>query len=58
MKSEENRKARVLGVDLVDGMPDYKKTPEENWEEYRKRYYEVYGIWLPTYEEAKQEMNA
>lgn len=55
MKSKENKK---VGVDLVDDMPDYQKTSEENWEEFRRRYYEVYGIWLPSYKEVRQKMNA
>lgn len=49
MKSEFNNEKRnyesskIIGLDLVDMMPDYTKTFEENWEEYRKRYYKVFG---------------
>jgi len=32
-----------IGFDLVDFVPDYTKSWEENWEIYKKRYFEVYG---------------
>ena len=49
MKSDDE----IIGLDVVDDMPDYSKTAEEDWEEYRKRYYKAHGKWLPTYEEIK-----
>jgi hypothetical protein len=38
---------KLIGFDLVHFVPDYKKTLDENWEEYRKKYFEVYGEFPP-----------
>jgi len=43
-----------FGVDLVDYVPDYTKTWEENWEIYRQKYFEVYGKYPPEPEVKKQ----
>jgi hypothetical protein len=40
-----------IGLDLVDYMPDYTKTWEENWEIYREKYFKVYGEYPPEPEE-------
>jgi len=36
---------------LVDYVPDYTKTWEENWEIYREKYFKVYGEYPPEPEE-------
>lgn len=40
-------KKEIIGVDLVDDMPDYNLTAEENWRRYRERYRAVYGEYPP-----------
>lgn len=34
---------KIIGFDLVDGMPDYSKTPEENEEIFKQKCREAYG---------------
>lgn len=43
------------GLDLMDWRPDYSLSPEEDWEQIRRRYFKVYGVWLPSYEEAIEQ---
>ncbi len=42
-KTDNEDNDEPLGFDLVDDMPDYSKTPEENEEIYRERFKKVYG---------------
>lgn len=37
------RENEKIGFDLVDNKPDYTKTKEENIENTKKKYEEVYG---------------
>jgi len=34
---------KKIGIDLVDFIPDYAKTWEENWEIYKQKYFDVHG---------------
>lgn len=42
-----------IGLDLVDGMPDYTKSLEENKAIYRQRFFEVYGVYPEDLEDEK-----
>jgi hypothetical protein len=37
----------VKGFDLIDFVPDYTKTLEENEEIFRQKYFDVYGEYPP-----------
>ena len=50
------KKKEPIGLDLVDNMPDYTKSLEENREIQRKRYYEVYGEYPPESEKELKEL--
>ncbi len=43
-----------IGVDLVDNMPDYSKTLEENYKEDREKHRKVYGKNPPESEKMKE----
>ena len=45
----------VIGMDLVDNQPDYTKSKEENWKEYREKYFKVHGEYPPAPEENKSK---
>jgi len=38
---------KTLGLDLVNNEPDYSKTWDQNWEEYRERYKKIHGKYPP-----------
>ena len=40
-------KNNPIGFDLVDFQLDFTKSWKENWEVYRKRYFDVYGEYPP-----------
>lgn len=44
-----------IGLDLVNYVPDYTKTMEENWEIYREKFFKVYGEYPPEPEKIEQE---
>jgi hypothetical protein len=41
-------KKEIIGLDLVDYVPDYTKSLEENTKIYRQKYFEVYGEYPPV----------
>jgi hypothetical protein len=43
-----------MGLDLVDYIPDYTKTLEENNKIYRQKYFEAYGEYPPEPEGNKK----
>ena len=44
-------KKEIIGLNLVDYVPDYTKSLEENTKIYRQKYFEVYGEYPPEPEE-------
>ncbi|NPV52206.1 MAG: hypothetical protein HPY71_01630 [Firmicutes bacterium] len=42
-----------VGLDMVDGMPDYTKSLEENKAIYRQRFFEVYGVYPEDLEDGQ-----
>lgn len=48
-------KEKPIGLDLVDGMPVYGKSLEENQEILKQRYLKVYGEYPPALDESKKE---
>lgn len=48
---KDNRE--IVGLDLVDYVPDYTKSLEENSRVYRQKYFEAYGEYPPEPEKAK-----
>jgi hypothetical protein len=47
-------KKEIIGLDLVDYVPDYTKSLEENTKIYRQKYFEAYGEYPPEPENKKQ----
>jgi hypothetical protein len=48
-------KKEIIGLDLVDYVPDYTKSLEENTKIYRQKYFEVYGEYPPEPEKTEWE---
>ncbi len=41
------KKKEIIGLDLVDYVPDYTKSLEDNTKIYRQKYFETYGEYPP-----------
>jgi hypothetical protein len=41
--SSDKKQGEPVGLDLVDGTPDYTKSAEEDQRIYRERFFKVYG---------------
>ncbi len=48
-------KKEIIGLDLVNYVPDYTKSLEENNKIYRQKYFEAYGEYPPELKDSKRE---
>jgi len=52
---KDKDKKENIGLDLVDYVPDYTKSLDENKKIYRQKYFEAYGEYPPEPEDSKKE---
>ena len=48
-------KKEIIGLDLLDYVPDYTKSLEENNKIYRQKHFEVYGEYPPELKDSKKD---
>jgi len=52
---KDKDKKENIGLDLVDYVPDYTKSLDENKKIYRQKYFEAYGEYPPEPEDSKKD---